>query len=82
MPILSASSSMAHSVLLDISHFKLDLYAFVVGKIESINFHLYPNLRGFTLWKNDFELGVGGEGQNTSRNFEGDYESMRAILHM
>ena len=25
---------------------------------------------GLSLWKNDFELGVGGEGQDTSRHFK------------
>ena len=32
--------------------------------------------------KNNFELGVGGEGQDTSRHFEGGFGSMRAILPM
>ena len=31
------------------------------------------------LKKKDFELGVGGEGQDTSRHFEGGFGSMRAI---
>ena len=30
----------------------------------------------------DFELGVGGEGQVTSRHFEGSFGSIRAILTM
>ena len=32
--------------------------------------------------KNDFKLGVGGEGQDTSRHFEGGIGSMRTILTM
>ena len=32
--------------------------------------------------KNDFKLGVGGEGQDTSRHFEGGIGSMRKILTM
>ena len=35
---------------------------------------------GLSLWKNDFRLGVGGEGQDTSRHFKGVFGSMRAIL--
>ena len=30
--------------------------------------------------KKDFELGVGGRGQDTSRHFEGSFESIREIL--
>ena len=30
----------------------------------------------------DFELGVGGGGQDTSRHFEGSFRSIRAILPM
>ena len=30
--------------------------------------------------KQDFELGVGGEGQDTSQNFEGSFGCKRAIL--
>ena len=30
-----------------------------------------PGGGGLSLWKNDFELGVGGDGQDTSRHFEG-----------
>ena len=30
----------------------------------------------------DFELGVGGEGQDTSRHFEGSFGSICAILPM
>ena len=48
-----------------------------------------PGLRGggggvqaFHFGKNDFELGVGGEGQDTSRHFEGSFRSIRAILPM
>ena len=36
--------------------------------------------RPITLEKNDFELGVRGEGQDTSQHFEGSFESIRAIL--
>ena len=32
------------------------------------------------IYKTDFELGVGGEGQDTSRHFEGSFGSIRAIL--
>ena len=32
--------------------------------------------------KNYFELGVGREGRDTSRNFESGFGSMRAILLM
>ena len=38
--------------------------------------------RPITLEKKDFELGVGVEGQDTSRNFEGSFESIRALLQM
>ena len=38
--------------------------------------------RPITSEKKDFELGVGGEGQDTSRNFEGSFGSIRAILPM
>ena len=37
---------------------------------------------GLSLWKNDFELGVGGDGQDTSRHFDGSFGSIRAILPM
>ena len=37
---------------------------------------------GLSLWKNYFELGVGGDGQDTSRHFEGSFGSIRAILPM
>ena len=37
---------------------------------------------GLSLWKNDFELGVGGDGQDTSRHFEGSFRSICAILPM
>ena len=30
----------------------------------------------------DFELGIGGEGQDTSGHFEGSFGSIRAILPM
>ena len=37
---------------------------------------------GLSLWKNDFELGVRGVGQDTSQHFEGSFGSIRAILPM
>ena len=43
-----------------------------------------PPLKGgvqaFHFGKSDFELGVGGDGQDTSRHFEGIFRSMRAKL--
>ena len=50
---------------------------------------IYSNLTGtyikggvqaYHFEKNDFELVVGGEGQDTSQNFEGSFGSIRAIL--
>ena len=38
--------------------------------------------RPITLEKKDFELCVGGEGQDTSQHFEGSFGSIRAILPM
>ena len=38
--------------------------------------------QAFHFGKNDFELGVGGEGQDTSRKFEGRFGSIHAILNM
>ena len=35
---------------------------------------------GLSVWTNDFELGVGGEGQDTSQNLEGSFGSIRALL--
>ena len=37
-------------------------------------------VKAYHFGKNDFELGVGGEGQDTSRHFEESFESIRAIL--
>ena len=37
---------------------------------------------GLSLWKNDFELGVGGEGHDTSQHFEVSFGSIHAILPM
>ena len=37
---------------------------------------------GLSLWKNDFELGVVRDGQDTSRHFEGSFRSIRTILPM
>ena len=39
-------------------------------------------VQAYQLGKNDFELGVGGEGQDTSQNFEGSFGSIRALLPM
>ena len=36
--------------------------------------------QAFHFGKNDFELGVGGDGQDTFRHFEGSFRSIRAIL--
>ena len=36
--------------------------------------------RAYHFGKKDFELGVEGEGQDTSRHFEDSFGSMRAIL--
>ena len=37
-------------------------------------------VRAFNFGKNDFELRVGGDGQDTPRNFEVSFGSIRAIL--
>ena len=38
---------------------------------------------GHSLWKKKyFELGTGGERQDTSRHFEGKFKSIRVILPM
>ena len=37
-------------------------------------------VQAFHFGKKDFELEVGWEGQDTSRNFEGSFGSIRAIL--
>ena len=39
-------------------------------------------VQAFHFGKNDFELGSGGDGQDTSRHFEGSFRSIRAILPM
>ena len=39
-------------------------------------------VQAYLFGKNDFELGVGGEGQDTSRHIEGSFWSIRAILPM
>ena len=52
---------------------------------EAIRIRYMDTLRGgsgLSLWKNDFELGVGGYGQDTSRHFEGSFGSISAILPM
>ena len=38
--------------------------------------------QAFQFGKTDFDLGVGGEGQDTSGHFEGSFGSIRAILPM
>ena len=53
----------------------------VIQVVES--YHKMYKLKGgqaYHLETNDFELGVGGEGQDTSRHFEGGFGSMHAIL--
>ena len=37
---------------------------------------------GLSLWKYHFELGVGGEGQDTSRHFESGFGSMFTNYYM
>ena len=39
-------------------------------------------VQAYNFGKKDFELGVGGEGQDTSRYFDGSFGSIRAILLM
>ena len=39
-------------------------------------------VQAYYFGKKDFELGVGGEGQDTSRHFDGSFGSIRAILSM
>ena len=39
-------------------------------------------VQAYQFGKKDFELGVGGEGQDTSRDFDGSFGSIRAILPM
>ena len=39
-------------------------------------------VQAFHFGKNDLELGVEGDGQDTSRHFEGSFGSIRAILPM
>ena len=39
-------------------------------------------VQAFHFGKNDFELGVGRDSQDTSRHFEGSFWSIRAILPM
>ena len=39
-------------------------------------------VQAYHFGKNDFELGVKGEGQDTSQYFEGSFGSIRAILPM
>ena len=45
---------------------------------------MLPQILNFALHfgKKFFELGVGGEGQDTCQHFEGSFESIRAILAM
>ena len=57
----------------------------IVGNCN-VNFTLYfkggGGVQAYQFGKKDFELGVGGEGQDTSRNFEGSFGSIHAILPM
>ena len=39
-------------------------------------------MQAYHIGKNDFELGVGGEGQDTSQHFEGSFGSIRATMYM
>ena len=39
-------------------------------------------VQAFHFGKNDFELGVVRDGQDTSRHFEGSFRSIRTILPM
>ena len=39
-------------------------------------------VQAYHFGKKDFELGVGGEGQDTSQHFKGIFGSIRAILPM
>ena len=39
-------------------------------------------VQAYHFGKKEFELGVGGEGQDTSRNFEGSFGSIRILLPM
>ena len=55
--------------------------------LKSHKFSIIYQLRGggggvqaFHFGKNDFELGVVGDGEDTSRHFEGSFRSIRAIL--
>ena len=40
----------------------------------------FRGVQAFHFGKKDFDLGVGEEGQNTSRHFDGSFESIRVIL--
>ena len=52
-----------------------------ISKYELFNFK-GGGVQAFYFGKNDFELGVGGDGQDTSRHFEGSFRSIREILPM
>ena len=48
--------------------------------LDSIRHRLKRGGSGLSLMKNNFELGVGGEGQYTSQHMEGNFGSIRVIL--
>ena len=51
-----------------------DIYSLVSLRVRGV--------QAYHFGKKDFELGVGGEGQDTSRHFEDSFGSIRAILPM
>ena len=55
--------------------YRKDLYV-VLAQIKE------GGVQAFHFGKTDFELGVGGEGWDTSRNFEGSFGSIRTKLPM
>ena len=65
----------------------LILYSYIQTDIHRLFMKETSTLRGggvqaYHFGKKDFELGVGGEGQDTSRNFGGSFGSIRALLPM
>ena len=69
------------------NNFLVHLIITLIFIFQTIKF-LISILRGggsvhaFHFGKTYFELGVGGEGQETSRHFKGSFGSIRAILPM
>ena len=66
---------------------------FFPSEIKQLTWILHKNLKGggggggggvqaYHFGKKDFKLGIGREGQDTSRHFEGGFGSIRAILPM